>query len=205
MSNDIFPTLPGLGWPVIKTPINSTTVKTSVSGRDYRRANWTYPKYQYQLVWDLLRQNASFSEMSTLMQFINAHYGQWDSWLFNDQDDNTITAQAIGIGDGNQTQFQLVRSLGSFVEPVFVANGTPSLYVNGVLQSTPGNYSINSTGLVTFTAPIPSTYVVTWTGNFYWRCRFTQDDSQDFYKTMSGTAGFWEVSQSPLTFVTVKP
>ena len=55
-------------------------------------------------------------------------------------------------------------------------NGTPNIYVNGTL-TTPS--LISSTGLVTFSSAPANLATITWTGNFYYRCRFTMD-SADF-------------------------
>jgi hypothetical protein len=55
-------------------------------------------------------------------------YGGFDTFLFTDPDDNAVAAQTFGVGDGDQDAFQLVRTLGSFTEPVYDLNGAPSIY-----------------------------------------------------------------------------
>ena len=56
-------------------------------------------------------------------------------------------------------------------------NGTPTLQDNGTLISA-ANYTIGATGLVTFGAGhFPTSgHLLTWTGSFYYRCRFDEDE-----------------------------
>ena len=81
--------------------------------------------------------------------------------------------------------FQLIRAYGGFIEPVQNLNGTPSIYLNGVQQTVGiGNQcQVSSTGLVTFTTAPASGAVLTWTGNFYYRVRFSADRA-DFNQFM---------------------
>lgn len=175
MSNAVFPTLPGLKWGVIKKPMWSTKVQRAASGKELRASFYSYPEYQYTLSYEVLRGNG-LGEIQQLIGFFNARQGSFDSFLYRDPDDNSITSQSFGLGDGVQTKFQLVRLYGGFVEPVLALNGTPSIYVNGTLTTT--GFTIDSYGLVTFTTPPAVGAVLTWTGQFYWRCRFIQDSTE---------------------------
>jgi uncharacterized protein (TIGR02217 family) len=205
MSNAVLQLSPGLSWPIIKSTQNSTTVKTAVSGREYRKANWSSPKYVYQFIWDVLRQGqvngANYTEMAYLMGFINARQGSFDSFLYTDPDDSTVSLQQFGTGDGSSKVFQLVRTLGGYIEPVFDLNGSPNIFDNGSLLTNGVNYTINSYGVVTFVAAPAGGHALTWTGAFYWRCRF-QLDNADFSKILTN---IWELQQSPLSMITVKP
>ncbi len=199
MSNIVFPTFPGLTADVTRTPMWSTTKKTSVSQREYRTANMSFPRYKFKLSFEVLRQGGGFSELSALVGFFNARQGNFDSFLYIDPDDNTVTAQAIGSGDGGNRLFQLVRTFGGYVEPVFDTNSVPLIYVNGVLQTVTTNYTISATGLVTFVAAPSAGLAVTWTGTYYRRVCFAQDTAE-FAKFMSN---LWSLKS--LEFITVKP
>ena len=50
MSNAIFPTLPGITWDTIKTPIFNTITKKAVSGRETRVAYMAAPMYSFKPV-----------------------------------------------------------------------------------------------------------------------------------------------------------
>jgi len=191
MSQAVYPVLPGLTYGVIKSPTFSTRVQTAVSGKELRAAFWATPIWYYTLVYEFLRNTAAFNELQTLLGFFNARQGKFDSFLLSDPDDNAVTAQLFGTGDGATTAFQLARSYGGFLEPVKDLNGTAAIYNAGVLQVVTTNYTISATGLVTFVTAPASGHALTWTGSYYWRCRFDLD-SVDFNKFM---ATFWEVKQ----------
>ena len=199
MSNSVYPVLPGIQFNVSRTPIFKTDVKTTPSGREYRAAQMIAPLYRYSLTYEFLRDTAAFQEFRTLFGFYNQRQGSFDSFLFSDPDDSSAITQAVGVGDGSTKIFQLVRTLGGSVEPVYDLNSAIGIYLNGVSQSLGGNYTVNSTGGVTFINAPGAGVAITWTGNYYWRCRFLQDE-MSFEKFMQA---LWEAKK--VEFITVKP
>lgn len=175
MSNAVFPSLPGLSWNIIKSPIWKTHVQESVSGKELRSALMNYPLYKWSLNYEVLRAEAAYTELQQLMGFFNARKGAFDSFLYPDPDDNTVTNYQFGIGDGSTTGFQLARVYGSFVEPVQNVNTITNIKVAGVIKTNPANYTINSTGFVTFAVAPTAGQAITWSGTYYWRVRFLQD------------------------------
>jgi hypothetical protein len=81
----------------------------------------------------------------------------------------------FGTGTGTQTVYQMTRSYGGYVEPVNNLNAAPLIYVAGVLKTVTTDYTINSTGQITFVAAPANGAALTWTGTFYYRCRFLND------------------------------
>lgn len=200
MSNAIFPVLPGLQWEFTRTPVHNTSVTTTVSGREYRSRRMASPRYKYKGAYEFLRDGAqAIEELKPLLGFFNARAGRFDDWLFDDPDDNAVTAQAFGTGDGTTTTFQLVRTLGGNVEPVYAVNNAPLIYKAAVLQTEGTHYSVNATGGVTFVTAPAAAAALTWTGAFYWRCRFV-DDQLEFNKFMQQ---LWALKKCE--FITVKP
>lgn len=203
MSNAVFPTLPGLKFDVKRVPMHKTTIRETVNGREYRARQMTSPRYTYKLSFEFLRDGnvngTVYDEFKPLLGFFNARSGAFDDFLFTDPDDNAVTAQAFGVGDAATTTFQLVRTLGGTVEPVYAVNGAPQIYINGVLKTVTTDYTINSTGGVTFTSAPAAAAALTWTGSYYWRCRFVKDESE-FNKFM---AQLWDLRTCDL--ITVKP
>jgi uncharacterized protein (TIGR02217 family) len=173
MSDAIYPTLPGLTWPTRRAPLWKTTVKTSTSGRSWRRAHMRYPRYRISLQYNFLRSAAAAGEFQALFGFFNARNGGADNFLFLCPDDQAVTAQAFGVGNGAATQWQLVRALGGFVEPVYDLVAAPQLFANGVLLTS--GYTI-SKGLVTFSTAPTAGVVLSWTGTYHWRCVFDADE-----------------------------
>jgi uncharacterized protein (TIGR02217 family) len=174
MSNAVFPALVGLDWSRRRIPIWKTVTHDSVSGRETRLGLWSYPKWRWELSYEFLRSDAVNAEWQSLLGFFLARRGAWDTFLFEDWEDKTATAQQIGVGNGTATQYQLVRTLGGYTEPTKEIKGTPKIYLAGVEQQS--GWSVNSTGLVTFTSPPGNGIVVTATFDFYWRVRFLEDE-----------------------------
>lgn len=197
MSNLVFPTLPGVSIEMFKSPIWKSIVHESVSGCVVTATAMTYPKWRYRLHFDVLRAGAEV-ELQQLVGFFNRHGGRADSWLFFDEEDCTATAQQFGVGDGVTTSFYLARTLGGFVEPVTDIKQIDSLTVGGAVMSpsldgatdeslaldfTAGTYSIwqndytySGNGRIQFTTAPAAGVPLVWSGQFYRRCRFTQDE-----------------------------
>ena len=174
----VFPTLPGLAINVKRSaPIWSTAVQSATSGKEQRAAWWSSPKYTWDLTLNFLRQTGfslqtSFDEAATLSAFFTSVQGQFGTFWFPDPYNSSVTAQAIGTGTGAAGQTsQLVDVNGVSVAP----NGAPSLYVNGVLQTLTTNYTVSATGLVTWVTAPGNGLPITWTGSFYYTCRFLLD------------------------------
>lgn len=187
MSNAVYPVLPGLTFPTRRTPVWKTSVKTTPSGRTWRRALSRYPRYRISLQYAYLRSSAAHAEFQTLFGFFNARGGAADSFLFLCPDDRIATAQSLGVGTGAATQWQLVREIGGFVEPVFDLVAAPQVFANGVMLV--GGYTVSDQGLVTFATPPAAGVALSWSGSYYWRCTFDADDlplerfMHDFWRT----------------------
>lgn len=194
MSNALLPELPGQAWPRHKTPRFKTSVQTSDSMRTWRVGRALYPLYTIKISYSYLSQ----ADLDLMMGFFKQRRGRLDSFLFDDRDDRAVaTPQAFGVGDGVTRSFQLVRSLGGFVEPVCgPLNGTPVVRVNAVATSA---YTLDNYGLLTFTTAPSVGHVTDWTGLYYWRVQFAKDEQQydEFMRQ------FWELKT--LELETVKP
>lgn len=172
MSNAIFPTLPGLDIEISKEIEFSTIIQASQTGKELRVGQRVYPMYRVGLKFNFLRDSAAYPELKQLCGFYMSRTGPLDSFLFTDPDDNSVTAQSIGTGNGTNTVFQALRAFGSFVEPVFNLNAVTQVTVNG----TPVAYSANpATGVITCSVPPANGAAVAYTGTFYYRARFLED------------------------------
>lgn len=178
MSSAIFPDLPGLNIVRARTPIWKTRTRESASGKELRLALMASPRWRYRLGFEVLRAGAE-AELQQVVGLFNSMRGSWGNFLYLDPADSTATAAQFGTGDGTTTQFQLARPLGGFVEPVEVVKGAATIYKDGTPQAQPAACSvIAATGQVSFvTPPAPGT-VLTWSGEYYWRCRFTRDEAE---------------------------
>lgn len=173
MSNAVFPGLIGETYPVTRRSVFSTRVQRSVSGREVRIADYPYPIWEWTLPFDYL----SVSDRATLVGFIAARQGSYESFLFSDASDNSVTGEAIGTGDGSTTAFQLVRSLGDLVEPILAPHILSAVYLNGISEAS--GWSVDSdTGILTFTTAPAVGAAISADFTFRFRCRFVDDGLQ---------------------------
>lgn len=188
MSNALFPVLPGLSFSVKRSPEWKTIVNTAASGKESRIALWSAPRWNYELVYEFLRDNAT-AELHTLLGFFLQRQGRFDSFLFQDPDDNTISGQSMGLGDGTTTSFAAVRMLGGFVEPVIIDLTQPATwFVGGVATAVTYNDPATPTAM-TFAAAPAAGAAITGSFSYLFRLRFDME-LVDFEKFMSG---LWEV------------
>ncbi len=212
MSDPIFPSnLPGLTWPVKKVPRWATRVQRSVSGRELRIADQAVPIWEFTLPYNPLRDKhdtrispslggalgSGLDELRTLLGFYLYCQGPFLAFLFDDPTDDAVVGTGLSITgvmtpapDGSNQAFQLSRQLaggaGQFVEPVFAPNVVSNAYINGV---DPGGWTVNpANGIITFGAAPGAGTTLSWTGSFYFRCRFSEDQaefSNDLYQIWS--------------------
>lgn len=174
-------TPPHPAFQVARAPIMATLHQPSISGKDNPIQLQAYPRRRFTISFEFLRDDATLQERQYVDAFFNSVGGSAQAFYYQDPLDKSVTDQTFGVGDGVTTAFQLVRAetsvLGaSFVELVYAPIGSPTIKKNAVTLSTPADYSISATGLVTFTSAPAVSAALTWTGSYYWICRFDSDD-----------------------------
>ena len=199
----IFPVLPGLGWSVSKSPRFATRIQKAVSGRELRVLDQPNPIWLWTLTYDILRDRhdsrgtglgTGFDELRSLMGFFLQQQGAFQPFLFDDPTDDTVTGQPIATGDASTAQFQLVRTMNGFAEPVTAPNVVSAIYFNGVRQSAATYSTDPNTGLVTFTTPPPAGQAITADFTYWFRVRFA-DDTAEFENFM---LQLWRLKQIKL-------
>lgn len=187
MSSQVYPVLPGLQFNSRRSYVWKTGNQEALSGKESAIAFRQYPRVHYELSYDILRDGTTPSELKSIVGLHNDMQGRFDTFLFSDPDFNIITSAtaaqygSFGTGDGATLIFQLTATYQNSggagqAELIQNLNGTPVLYDNGSVISA-ANYAIGATGIVTFGAghaPV-STHALTWSGSFYYRCRFDDD------------------------------
>ena len=208
MSDFLFPTLRGLSYPIGKTPHWKTLQNQTISGVKKFVQLYTYPYYEFTLSFDYLSdENSQSDDIHTLAGFYNRVGGAGVDFLYADPlfEDNTVSMQAFGDTDGSKSVFQLVHSYGGFVEPIFGILEHPQIFkknnsTNVVTTLTEGtDYSISSMGVVTLKSTISSGFTLLWTGKWYYRCHFAEDETtleQIFY-------GGWSLDELTLESIKV--
>lgn len=199
MSNAVFPTLPGLKWGIKKMPQWSTRAQKSASGRELRGSFYSFPIWHFSLSFEVLRAGTAFQEIQTLIGFFNARRGSFDTFLYEDPDENTVTNQlVVSSTTAGVKKYQLVKPYGGFVEPIGAVKGTPTIRLNGIVQD-PSTYVITDLGEVDFNSPPAAGQTLSWTGSYYYRVRFKKDE-EEFEQFMKD---LWQASR--IEFQSVKP
>ncbi len=131
-----------------------TTVVATASGFEQRNVNWAAARGRWNVASGLKNQ----TQLNSLIAFFRARKGRAYGFRFKDWTDYKAFAQPLGIGDGTNKNFQLVKSYASgtageirtITKPV---QGTVKPYLAGVQQTS--GWSVNTTnGVLTFvTAP----------------------------------------------------
>lgn len=119
MSNQIFPTLPGLAAERDCEPEFDNVVSRASSGRRYALGKRLYPVWRWNLRANFLRQRLGLAELDALQGFFLQRQGNLDSFLYRDREWNTVAApQVFGQGDGVADRMRLVYNRGGFVDLV---------------------------------------------------------------------------------------
>lgn len=155
--NIVFPSellaKPGLDGYIDPAPVE---IASSPDGKSEER-NQTASEGRYVLVWPA--QGRWHAERSAMYEFYMGVGGRRDSFLVLDPREyfNTVTGQALGLGDGATVDFQLVHAFGSYLHTVNKpVSGTVVVYIDDVAQ--PNRWSVDLlTGIVTFGADVVQT------------------------------------------------
>ncbi len=183
---NVFPTVTGYVWPPTLAPVWNSQLQKTQTGRVVAATYQQYPLYKFTLQFAVL----ATSDYQNLLAFFNQQQGNVIPFLFDaGPGQDTVSAQAIGTGNGSTTQFQLLRSYGGFAEPVAASSGSPTAYVNGTAAT--ATFNSPSNGYVTFATAPASGSALTWTGSYYFQCRFSKGTAEfeqfmsQLYKTKS--------------------
>ena len=178
-----------------KTPKFNTVVQKVAAGRGNASISLTpLPTWEFEVSMDSIQGNEATytSVVSEFLGIFLACGGQNGLFLFTDPQDNTVpyissrmfdvsygsTTPMSLTGNDTSTQFQLARNIGG------VSGALGGILVNGIAVAA----SLSSTGIVTFATAPASGSTLTWTGNFYYLCRFDADtvDATRTFTTNSG-------------------
>lgn len=184
MSQPIFPVLKGEEWGMTRKQIWSTDVQEAVSGYTVRVGLYPFPRYQWTLSFSILDTTTTdetglAADFQTLFGFLDSLFGRTLPFLYQDEYDHSVTNQSIAVGDGTTTAFQLQRSFGGSVCPVFapIVSGM-TVTLNGTPTSA---YTLDiNTGIITFTTAPGAAVAIAASFSYYWRCFLDDDEGQEF-------------------------
>ena len=154
-----FPLAIGQGASV--SPGFSTNIVTTISGHEKRNSDWADARLEF----DVGPGIRSEEEVRTLIAFFRARRGAAKAFRFRDPYDYssrdmvgepTPTDQFLGKGDGQQTEYQLVKSYGdSGGEPQqrLITRPEPESLQVAVDGQLTGGWSLGPMGMVAFDSP----------------------------------------------------
>lgn len=134
-------------------PVRAVDIVELANGRDVRNTAQSRSRRRYNAVTGV----KSVEDARTLSAFFEARSGRLHSFRFRDPidfssgaDSPSATDQALGLADGSQSQFQLIKRYGDAVRPITrPVDGSVVIAVNGnIVTHAPG-----ALGLVSIDVP----------------------------------------------------
>jgi uncharacterized protein (TIGR02217 family) len=177
-------------WPIKKTPRFSTIEQMSSSGRGplyISQYQWNLWDFEYTLGYLPGDATGTATVYQQVTNFFMAVQGRGAAFLFLDPYDHSVTNQNIGTGDGTTTEFAMYRTLltsGGAADLIQNFVSAPTIYVDSVAKTVTTDYSIDPYGQLTFVTAPASGKAITWTGEFYFLCRFSKDSFDDMEEQM---------------------
>lgn len=198
-----YPTLPGLGFSISWNPeFYNLPTQVTANGANIDLALASTPLHRFKLTYDFLDNRISPSEVKIYRGFWLRLQGTVGRFLFDNVEDNTVTAQLIGTGNDTEDTFSLVRTYGygdnvhtdfvGYVDTVADFN----VYVDAVLIDPP-DYTLNQDVpgdiRVVFESPPADTLLVTVDMTYFYYCKFA-DNMLDFERFMENLITISEVN-----------
>ncbi len=95
-------------------PERATDIVTLSSGREERNSRWLHSRRRYNAAYGI----KSRADMQAVLAFFEERRGRFHSFLWRDALDHSSDGlQPLGTGDGETTQFQLVKRYGAAFDP----------------------------------------------------------------------------------------
>jgi uncharacterized protein (TIGR02217 family) len=154
-----------------------TIVSEGESGKEQRYQKWLKPRRTFRVKLDARQ----VVETDSIWRFYTRMKGSFNTFLFQNPNENPVTAETIGSGDGVRSLFYLGGKVDFATGDLIVVSGSESLTrsVKGtgdyLAYST---YTINNnTGAITTSPALPSGDVLRATSyRFYYSTRFKDDN-----------------------------
>lgn len=150
----------------------NTVVVAKSGGREVRNARWAAPRRSYELPYAPL----PIDSVKAIVAFFNDERGMHRTWLLKSVFDCLVENEAAGIGNGMETDFQVVKSYGTispYSRPITeIKADTLVATVNG----TPVSIYSETAGLVTLDGAPSMGEIVRFSCQFYVPVRFDTDE-----------------------------
>jgi len=165
-------------------PTFQNIIQESISGTEQRVRVWAKCRGEWDLSYTILDTADADGTFRAVLAVFRAHFGDLYAFPFKDWGDYQLTNELIGTGDGSDTTFQIIKTYDpsqiilnvpgslTYVREIYLPASDLVVKINGVTQTITTNYTISSTGLITFTSPPTTGHAITVTGEFDVPVRF---------------------------------
>lgn len=174
MSNEVFNFT--LDTPYDESIQFLTVVSESENGREQRYQKWLRPKRTFTVKLN----SRQATETNNIWRFYTRRKGSFDTFLFQNPNENPVTAETVGSGDGVKTVFYLGQAVDFASGDLTVVSGSEAITrsVKGTGDYLPfSTYSLDyTTGALTPNSTLPSGDVLRANYSFYYRVRFKDDN-----------------------------
>lgn len=158
-----------LGREAEVAPEVSTAIVTSAGGRENRNAEWAEARMRY----DVGPGVRSEADIAALIGFFRARMGPARGFRLRDPFDASGDNEVLGVGDGMEARFQLVRRYGDVTRRITrPVRGSVRVAVDGLATM---DFTLGEGGMVTLDTPPAAGAVVTASFDFDVPVRFAED------------------------------
>lgn len=200
MTLAIFPKLRGLNFDLQMTPSFKTGIATSVSGGETRTPFQQFPIWLYTLSYEWLpNRKHGMNDLEQIVGFFIARKANYEAFLY-EAPETPIEEAELGIGDGTQTDFDLVRTIYGITEPAggVLVKEDIQVYQNSILVPY-DDFSLSDHRTVVFDTAPADEDIITACYKPLMRVRFEEDNTafSQFYSRL------WELQELGLRSVLV--
>jgi len=182
-----FPTYrlpPDVETGMVGGPTYMNVIQEAISGQEQRVRVWARCRGEWDIGYTILDTAETAGTFRAVVALFRAHFANLYPFPFKDWGDYQLTDEIIGIGDGSDTTFQIIKvydpsrillaTPGSrtYVREIYLPRSGLVVKVNGVTKTIATDYTIGSTGIITFTSAPANTHAITVTGEFDVPVRF---------------------------------
>ena len=165
-------------------PTYTNVIQESISGTEQRIQVWAHCRGEWDIAYTILDTAETTGTFRAIVAVFRAHFANLHPFPFKDWADYQLTDERIGTGDGSDTAFQITKTydpsqilLGTpgsrtYVREIYLPRAGLVVKVNSVPKLNGTDYTVSSTGLVTFFTPPANTHAITVTGEFDVPVRF---------------------------------
>lgn len=189
-------------------PTFNNYVHPAIAGKEQRVRVRNLCRWRWTAGYSILNYEESAGTFQAVNALFIAHIGSLFPFPFKPHGDSTLTDELIGTGDGFEDEFQITKTydpgtlLGAspvrtYVREIYLPRSGLVVKVNNVTKTLTTDYTISSTGLITFTAPPSNGHSVKVTGEYDVPVRFDLGPDEPLPMTIN-EAGLAQIEPFPI-------